>query len=196
MGSQQNKQTWPPAPCLCRCALSHSQMDLSCLPAAAWGSEPHREHVTHTHTHMQTAHINADCQSPIERRDTTETNMSAPEAWAAIILSGKLLWCEGKKQQRLLIDSDSLCADWYQMCFRIITLMLWNLWKMKLNDSCSWCSTVAVLSPVNHPSAVFSSFLMEAVFTVTVIDSWKPSGRRPKTPLKGSLKSRNCSMLN
>lgn len=76
---------------------------------------------------MQTAHINADCQSPIERRDTTETNMSAPEAWAAIILSGKLLWCEGKKQQRLLIDSDSLCADWYQMCFRIITLMLWNL---------------------------------------------------------------------
>lgn len=146
------------------------------------------ESMSHTHTHMQTAHINADCQSPIERRDTTETNMSAPEAWAAIILSGKLLWCEGKKQQRLLIDSDSLCADWYQMCFRIITLMLWNLWKMKLNDSCSWCSTVAVLSPVNHPSAVFSSFLMEAVFTVTVIDSWKPSGRRPKTPQKGSLK--------
>lgn len=56
MGSQQNKQTWPPAPCLCRCALSHSQMDLSCLPAAAWGSEPHREHVTHTHTHANSTH--------------------------------------------------------------------------------------------------------------------------------------------
>ena len=61
------------------------------------------ESMSHTHTHMQTAHINADCQSPIERRDTTETNMSAPEARAAIILSGKLLWCEEKNNNVCLL---------------------------------------------------------------------------------------------
>lgn len=93
LGSQQNKQTWPPALFICRCALSFSQMDLSCLPLAASGSEPHSVHATHTRTHT---HINIDCQSPIETRDTTETNMSVPQAWAAIILSRKLLWCEEK----------------------------------------------------------------------------------------------------
>lgn len=69
------------------------------------------------HTHTLT-----DCQRPIETTDTTETNMSVPRGWAAIILSRKLcLLCEGKKQQHLLIDSDSLRAEWYQMCFCIIT---------------------------------------------------------------------------
>lgn len=157
MRTQWNKQTWPPAPLICRCALSRSQMDLSCLPPAASGSEPRRVHATHTHTH-----INTDCQSPTETRDTTETNMSVPQAWAAIMLSRKLWWCEGKKQQRLLIDSDSLCAECYQMCVCIIKLMLWKLWKRKPNDSWLWCSTEAVLNLVNH---LLPCFLMDVVFT-------------------------------
>jgi len=48
--SQCNKQRGPPAPCLCRCGPSHSQMGLSCLPPTASGSEPHRVHVfSHMH---------------------------------------------------------------------------------------------------------------------------------------------------
>lgn len=117
VGSQQNKQTWPPAPCICRCALSLSQMHLSCLPPAAWGGEPHTVHVKHTHMQTTDTHINADCQSPIERRDTTETNMSLPQAWDCYHPIEKAVVAWGKKQKRLLIDSDSLCVHWYQCVF-------------------------------------------------------------------------------
>lgn len=58
VGSQQNKQTWPPEPSICRCAPSHSQIDLCCLPPTVSGSEPHRVHVTLVHTvaHAQATH--------------------------------------------------------------------------------------------------------------------------------------------
>ena len=74
-------------PCTCRCALSLSQMHLCCLPPAARGREHHWFHATHTNAGR--THISADCQSPTERGDTTETNMSVPQAGIAIILSKK-----------------------------------------------------------------------------------------------------------
>lgn len=75
----------------------------------------------HTYTCAQTphTHINTDCQSPIEARDTTETNMSVPQGWAAIILSRKLLWCEEK-------TTTSAYWFWQSVCWMVPNVCLYN----------------------------------------------------------------------
>lgn len=137
LGSLQNKQTWLPAPSVCRCGLSHSHMHASCLPHAAPGTEP--QPVSHTHKHR--------LSQPNRKRDTTETDMSAPRAGAAFILWGKL------ENNSRLIDSDG-CVLSGTVCVWIITLIWRNLWKteskwfMLMFDSCGIKTTQSSVSCV------------------------------------------------
>lgn len=66
---------------------------------------------------------------------------------------------------------------WQSVCCMVPNVCLYNhidaveFVKRKLNDSWLWCSTVAVLSSVNHLPAVFSNGGCLHALYLTVIDS-------------------------
>lgn len=87
---------------------------------------------SYTQSHMRKQHIHKHWLS--KPKDTTETNMSVPRAWAAIIPIEKAVVVWGEKNNNVCLLILTVCADTHRLCVCIITLMLWNLWKRMIHD--------------------------------------------------------------
>lgn len=87
---------------------------------------------SYTQSHMRKQHIHKQWLS--KPKDTTETNMSVPRAWAAIIPIEKAVVVWGEKNNNVCLLILTVCADTHRLCVCIITLMLWNLWKWMIHD--------------------------------------------------------------
>lgn len=146
------------------------------------------------HTYANNRHTHKRWLSKPNRKERHNRDKYVTASGLGLLSSYRESCCGVRKKTKT-----SAYWFWQSVCSLVpvcVCIIPLNLWKRNLNDSWLWCTTAAVLSPVNHLLVVFSNGGCVYSLFLTVIDGWKPSRRRPKTPLKGPLKSRNCFMLN
>lgn len=141
-----------PASRICRCAPVSSRRRIW----AVFHRQPEAVNLAEcmSSTHICKQHINSGCQSPNRKeRHNTDKYVSA-SGWDCRhpIEEAAVVWGGEKKQQHLLIDSDSRCVSPVPACVYSPEELVK---KGNLNDSWLRCRTEAVLSPANHRPVAF-----------------------------------------